>query len=215
MSSEPKQNSTSGFNSLPLCLGTGGRRENNVIKYSSVEFQILHLLMDVSHHWWGTKGRINSNQTLTQLHYIPVACFRAAGHTKITRPHVSPLTHRNKLKHTGSTKERQWLYSTLAYLGTGTTAFGWDKGAMQPGSRWEPLQLWRTALAEAWSTEPDLGGNVPTGHFQLWFWPSTTQSFTCRLIQTSDTVIEWGPLNGLNLYNTERERQGWGALRKG
>lgn len=86
---------------------------------------------------------------------------------------------------------------------------------MQPGSRWEPLQLWRTALAEAWSTEPDLGRNVPTGHFQLRFWPSTTQSFTCRLIQTSDTVIEWGPLNGLNLYNTERERQGWDALRKG
>lgn len=45
-----KQNSTSGFNSLPLCLGTGGRQENNVIKYSSVEFQILHLLVDVSHH---------------------------------------------------------------------------------------------------------------------------------------------------------------------
>lgn len=129
MSSEPKQNSTSGFNSLPLCLGTGGRRENNVIKYSSVEFQILHLLMDVSHHWWGTKGRINSNQTLTQLHYIPVACFRAAGHTKITRPHVSPLTHRNKLKHTGSTKERQWLYSTLAYLGTGYYCFWLRQGS--------------------------------------------------------------------------------------
>lgn len=44
---------------------------------------------------------------------------------------------------------------------------------------------------------------------------STTQSFTCRLIQTSDIVIEWSPLNGLNLYNTEREtgREGGGLVK--
>lgn len=35
---------------------------------------------------------------------------------------------------------------------------------------------------------------------------SMTQSFTCWLIQTS--VIEWSPLNGLNLYNRERETRG-------
>lgn len=35
---------------------------------------------------------------------------------------------------------------------------------------------------------------------------STTQSFTCWLIQT--TVIEWSPLNGLNLYNRERDKEG-------
>lgn len=32
-----------------------------------------------------------------------------------------------------------------------------------------------------------------------------TQSFTCWLIQTSDIFIEWSSLNGLNIYNTERD----------
>lgn len=35
---------------------------------------------------------------------------------------------------------------------------------------------------------------------------STTQWFTCWLIQTS--VIEWSPLNGLNLYNRGRDKEG-------
>lgn len=35
---------------------------------------------------------------------------------------------------------------------------------------------------------------------------SMTQWFTCWLIQTS--VIKWGPLNGLNLYNREKHKEG-------
>ena len=35
---------------------------------------------------------------------------------------------------------------------------------------------------------------------------SMAQTFTFGLIQTSDFVIERGPLKGLNLYNTETER---------
>lgn len=41
---------------------------------------------------------------------------------------------------------------------------------------------------------------------------SMTQSFTCWLIQTSDIVIEWSPLNGLNLYNREKDKEGRGML---
>ena len=88
------------------------------------------------------------------------------------------------------------------------------------------------ALAEAWTIQPDLGKNIPIHleevnllgehvylasqafeqHFsaiiiiilaQVCY--STTQSFTCWLIQTSDIFIEWSSLNGRNLYNTERE----------
>lgn len=90
---------------------------------------------------------------------------------------------------------------------------------MQPGSKWQHRlkhdtlihQIWAKMYWQAVALTCFVLSHEHVGLIkQLLFWPRSAMTllFTCWLIQTSDIVIEWSPLNGLNLYNTDRDREG-------